>query len=250
MEIIDALLDPLSLFGLMLFAVALVQLFRWRRGFWVWPWVMVLFLALISAPAIVNPLLVRYETLYPATPCSEDSQLPIVLLGGGLDGRATSAQQIDYLHPAGYRRTIKAAELALADPDAVVYVSGGLYRQVAEAEVMSELLRRLGVSEAQLRLEVRSTNTFENALQVKEMLQVGEARQPKVRLVTSAVHMPRAAASFKKAGLDVCPVPAEYLGLKNVPITAMLPQSSALRKTAAFWHELIGWVYYKLAGRL
>ena len=247
----DALLDPLALLGLLLFIYVLYRAVKVgvKR---IWPAAgFAALLLMVSAPAIVNPLIASYEAIYPEQSCAASEVLPIVLLGGGVDGRATSPEQIAYLHSAGYKRTVKASDLALASPDAPVYVSGGIYRDVAEAEVMAHLLRRLGVPSAQLRLETESANTFENAKLVAKLMGEevdGEART--IRLVTSAVHMPRAAAVFEAVGLRVCAVPAEYVGLKQVPWMALLPQSSALVKTAAFSHELIGWVFYKLSGRL
>ena len=247
----DAVLDPLALLGLLLFAYLLYRAVTagLRR---IWPAAgFAALLLLASAPAIVNPLIAAYEGRYPERPCVSEEGLPIVLLGGGIDGRASSPEQIAYLHAAGYKRTVKASDLALASPDAPVYVSGGIYRDVVEAEVMAQLMRRLGVPPAQMRLETQSANTFENARMVAALM--GEDAQNgvrTVRLVTSAVHMPRAAAVFQAVGLQVCAVPAEYIGLKQVPWAALLPQSSALVKTAAITHELIGWAFYKLSGRL
>ncbi|MDO6459845.1 YdcF family protein [Granulosicoccaceae sp. 1_MG-2023] len=247
---LDALLDPLSLFGLLLLCVVVFQWRACRAPARAGGLLLIAVLLVFSAPALVNPVVAAYEARLPGgDACEADTGLPVVLLGGGLDGRASAADQIGYLHSASYRRTVKAAELALQAPSATVYVAGGAYRQVAEADVMSALLLRLGVAQEQMRLDSRSMNTFENAQQVRELMTAaGEA--DRIRLVTSAIHMPRAAAVFEASGLDVCPVPLDYLGLHHVPMMALLPQSTALRKTAALLHEWIGWAYYRLSGKL
>ena len=120
---------------------------------------------------------------------------------------------------------------------------------VAESKMMAYFLGKLDVDPARVILDDVSRNTFENAYEVKQLLDAREIK-PTVLLVTSAVHMYRASSSFRSMGVDVCPAAVGYLGLRDVPAFALLPQSTALRKTSALLHEVIGWGYYKATGKL
>ena len=68
-------------------------------------------------------------------------------------------------------------------------------------------------------------------------------------LVTSATHMPRAIASFRKSGLDVAPWPADVRG--GYPPTSVfdfLPDANALEMTTAAIKEWLGLAVYRLRG--
>ena len=71
-----------------------------------------------------------------------------------------------------------------------------------------------------------------------------------MHLVTSAMHMPRAAASFRRHGVDVCPVPVDRRRLRPAAHEALIPQVTALDKSTAAYHEIIGYVAYWATGRL
>lgn len=70
---------------------------------------------------------------------------------------------------------------------------------------MRELLADLGVPERQLVLERGSRTTAENAA-----LSATRASGGNWLLVTSAFHMPRAIATFRKAGLSVIAAPTDW----------------------------------------
>ncbi len=251
MELIYALLDPLALFSILLTSWLLLRLgvIGYSAQAILLPLFLLLFLILISAPAVVNSLLVSYETNLSGLECEVSEGLPIVVLGGGVDARAERADQIEYLKPATFDRVVGAYRLSEKSPSSEIYLSGGEYRMVAESKMMANFLEKLGVDSSRLYLDDVSRNTFENAVEIKHLLDSRQIK-PKVLLVTSAVHMYRASASFRSRGVEVCPAAVGYLGLQAVPPFALLPQSTALRKTAALLHEIIGWGYYKATDRL
>jgi uncharacterized SAM-binding protein YcdF (DUF218 family) len=67
-------------------------------------------------------------------------------------------------------------------------------------------------------------------------------------LVTSAWHMPRAMATFEKAGWNVTPYPVDFRTGRSTPWT-----DYSLSDGAAKWqlvlHELLGLWVYQLTGR-
>ncbi len=202
----------------------------------------------MSAPAVVNRLLLAYESLVPRSACSGRPD-PIVVLGGGIDSRADNQEQIHYLSSASVARTLEAARLAGQYRRTSIFLSGGAYRGIAESEVMAALLKRFPLNEANIILEKSSRNTYENAREVVKLIKE-QRHTGSIRLITSALHMPRAVAVFRKFDAEVCAVPVDFLGLENIPLFALLPQSSALTKFSRLLHELIAWAYYQSRGLL
>lgn len=61
--------------------------------------------------------------------------------------------------------------------------------------------------------------------------------------------MPRALASFRKAGLDVAPWPADFRGrYPPVSVFDFLPDASALEITTTAIKEWLGLAVYRLRG--
>ncbi len=74
---------------------------------------------------------------------------------------------------------------------------------------MRTLMIDLGVAADRLVLERKSRNAGENATATARIVAAkGWGSRPRV-LVTSAIHMPRAFATFRKAGLEACAFAAE-----------------------------------------
>jgi uncharacterized SAM-binding protein YcdF (DUF218 family) len=67
----------------------------------------------------------------------------------------------------------------------------------------------------------RSRDTAENAVRMAELL--GRDGIRSIALVTDATHMQRAAAAFRKAGLEVLPAPTNFPGVAERPLLEWLP---------------------------
>ena len=123
----------------------------------------------------------------------------------------------------------------------LVLAGGGPYR-VSESAVLRELVLQLGVPAASIRTESRSQTTWENAEQVRALQPALPAR---IRLVSSAVHLPRALVAFRAAGFEPCAIASDRRYLPPGGIGYYLPQSSALRKAEFALHELVGEAVYR-----
>jgi uncharacterized SAM-binding protein YcdF (DUF218 family) len=68
----------------------------------------------------------------------------------------------------------------------------------------------------------------------------------KIRLVTSAFHMPRAQRLFERVGFTVVSYPVDFYANLAQPLSilAILPNADALQETDLAWRELIGRAYY------
>jgi uncharacterized SAM-binding protein YcdF (DUF218 family) len=119
-----------------------------------------------------------------------------------------------------------------------------------EADSMRALLIDLGVPDEAIVLEVESNNTWGNCKYSKGLLE--ERGATEVLLVTSAIHMRRALATCRTAGLAVRPAPTDYwvaaegehnwLDLAPQPL-ALLYTHLALREWLGFWvYQRRGWI--------
>ena len=120
-----------------------------------------------------------------------------------------------------------------------------------EAAEMKRLALRLGVPEEAIVVEDRSRTTYENAVEVKGIL--GHAS---ILLVTSASHVPRAVALFRKQGLETTASPCGYLA-KDRPWSGwdpdpfdLIPEIEALRKSTIAIAEVVGTIVYWTIGKL
>jgi len=238
----DWLLDPLALLFLasLVLSLAFANLsFRWCLGIGLW----VGLYLFVSAPAIVNPLLATLEDRFPDSQGCEEQSI-IVVLGGGVDSRATDARDYGAMSTATHARISAARALLEQNPSQQVIVSGGGPASVSEAEVMQSYLQSQGISPGRITLESSSANTRQNAAEVAKLLKQMGYSNP-IGLVSSALHMSRASGDFMSHGVEVCAIPVDRLRIKSVPAWALMPQTSALKKFDHLLHEVVALLAYR-----
>ena len=128
----------------------------------------------------------------------------------------------------------------------------------SEAKDMASLLQLMGIPEEAMLLEPNSLNTYQNAAYTEPILE--EKGIKKILLVTSAMHMPRAIAIFKKRGIDAIPAPTDFIisdrDFTEVNysfesrILSLIPDASNLELTTQAIKEYIGTFIYRLRGWL
>ncbi|MGE5095852.1 MAG: YdcF family protein, partial [Betaproteobacteria bacterium] len=140
-------------------------------------------------------------------------------------------------------------QLALREPGRKLLMSGGSGDSAREADIMADVARAMGVDASRVAVERGSHNTFESAAASARILAAEHAPR-EVLLVTSALHMVRAVASFETHGLLACPRPMDFRWVSPPASHALIPQASALRKSNDVVHEAAGLAYYRVAGML
>jgi uncharacterized SAM-binding protein YcdF (DUF218 family) len=246
------LVQPINLVGILLVLAFAAHLFGWRRFafFTVAKALIVLVLAAWTSlgALLLHPLEDRFTRPDPAP----EQIAGIIVLGGGFEGSVNLARGGYELNASG-DRFVEAAVLARRYPQARVVVTGGTGTLVLEGEgdgdTAPRLLTALGVAPERLVLENRSRDTYENAVFTRELV------QPKSGeiwlLVTSAFHMPRSMALFRKAGFDVVPWPTDYKTAGNeTPGLAQDNVHDSLQNTAIAIREWIGLFAYWMTGRI
>jgi len=200
-----------------------------------------------STPFFADYLGLTLEGQYPPLAVEETPTAGvIVVLGGGVTGPAPPRITLDLSD--GADRVLHAARLYRAGKAPVVLISGGaipwLGSDIPEAGSMQTLLEEWGVPAASIIAEAASRNTYENAVLSKQLL--AERGLQQVLLVTSALHMPRALATFTSAGIDAVPAPTDYTVIYRARRTVIdfMPDAKALSRTTDAIKEYVGYIYY------
>jgi len=155
----------------------------------------------------LHPLESQYEILDLGTIKEKNIHKVVVLTGGGYsvrDGLFSSA----FPHASVYRFLGGVELCARIGRDCELIFSGSAgrsRRELATAKVMEEL-ELLIVPEAKVQSESKSGSTAEHAANLKPLVE-----DSPFLLVTSAIHMPRAMRSFRRAGLNPVAYPVDVL---------------------------------------
>ena len=117
--------------------------------------------------------------------------------------------------------------------------------KITEAELMARLAEKLGVPKEKIRVEAKSINTWDSAVELNKMF---PNKNISIGLVTSASHLKRAEKEFKKYFNNVVPFPANYhyaSSAENI-FVKYAPQTSSLSKTSLALKEITGQLWYKI----
>lgn len=248
-SMLTSLIVPINLSVALLVLAAVLALLRWRRLA-----ATVLVLALSwslawSLPATSLALGGALERTYAFLPPGQVQQADaIVVLGGHTAGnRANWFEPID---PAKrVTRIGRAAELYHAGRAPRIVLSGGaLEGDVSEAQGMAHSLKQMGVPDAALVLENASRNTYENAERTEEHLRGQNIRT--VLVVTSALHMPRAMAAFRKQGIAATAAPAapQIVRPEDPAFSPWWPDERTIDASRSIIKEYAGLLVYWLRG--
>lgn len=197
---------------------------------------------LLTTPFGANLLVALVEARVPAGDCSAQPVDAIVVLSAGLRHAPADIDDFAALVPAGIDRVATGAAAWEAAPSLPLVVLGGGPFRIPESAVLARFAEHLGVPATSIVAERRSQTTWENALRLHEQMPALR----RIRLVSSPLHLPRALYAFRAAGFDACPDPSRSDYVRMQGIGWFLPQSSALAKSEAALHEIVGAVVYAL----
>jgi uncharacterized SAM-binding protein YcdF (DUF218 family) len=184
---------------------------------------------------LLRPLESRYSPL--TNPRSFQGIKWVVVFGGGLtDDFRLPAQE--KLSSHSLARLIEGIRLHRELPQTKLLLSGGaVFGSQSSARIIAEAAAALGVNPKVLVLETESRDTQEEAFLIQRMLK----KDPFI-LVTSAAHMPRSMAHFKRLGLDPIPAPADFQAKRNRIWSPgnFFPSAQAVSKAQIAVHEYLG----------
>jgi uncharacterized SAM-binding protein YcdF (DUF218 family) len=142
-------------------------------------------------------------------------------------------------------------KLARQFPHAVHVYTGGtgdpLLQEYKGADVAQKLFEEQGLDISTILFESQSRNTFENAVQTRNMVKPGPAQR--WVLITSASHMPRALGIFYKTGWKVMPYPVNHDTNPETLFRITWNFSGNLSKLDSAAYEWAGLLAYYLTGK-
>lgn len=233
--------------------IALLAGLFWRKKILIW--VALIFLWICSTPVFSLFLMRATEGSAIREPASSAPKADaIVVLSGGrvvAPGTAAISEWEDADRFFGGLELFKAGKAPL-----LVFTGGWQPWQSQarpEGEVLIEYAMRLGVPQSQAVTTGKVFNTAEEAQAVARML-LERARSshvsnppPRILLVTSAFHMPRAKRLFERAGLEVVSFPVDFQAPeRELSVIEFLPNARALEQTERALREIYGRGFYAL----
>ncbi len=250
-KLLTPLISPLGL-TVLLWAAGLLLRWRgarsWGRAFHL---AGCLVLLALSSPPVGEGLLHSLEDDYPglAAEALPPAQA-IVVLGGVTQPPIGPRFSIDV--DEGFDRLLHGMRLWRLGKAKLLVLSGGSIPYLAgssatEAASLCSLALEYGVDPGAVLLEERSRNTYENALYTGQLLR--ERDLSRVLLVTSAFHMPRSVACFRRQGLEVIPAATDVQVVpRRFSLLQILPGMEPLEFSTAAIKEWVGMGVYWLRG--
>jgi uncharacterized SAM-binding protein YcdF (DUF218 family) len=203
-------------------------------------------LLVFSNPFIVHWALKQWEPAPVAVANMPTYDIGIVL--GGFSRHLPESDNIE-LTDAG-DRLWQAVVLFRQGKIKKILISGGSRDgKKPEAESVRNILLAMGIPDSAILAEPTSRNTHENAMNTAKLI---NAAQPGASclLVTSALHMPRSLACYRKAGLNPETFPVEHIARYDQVFWAewLEPKPEVLKNWNRLVNEWAGIVIYKLQG--
>lgn len=209
-----------------------------------------LLLVLLGYGLVSNRLLTPLERQYPPVADARAAAGRVrwvVVLGGGSHsdrGLPEGAR----LTEASLARLVEGVRLQRQLPESRLLLSGGsVFGSQPDADTMRALALDLGVEPSTLVLDAASPDTETQAEVVRA--QVGTEE---FFLVTSASHMRRSVALFRKAGTNPIPAPTHFLTQESRGLSPgdFFPGSGGLRRAETVAYEYLGLAWAKLRGKV
>jgi uncharacterized SAM-binding protein YcdF (DUF218 family) len=248
-KLLPIFLSPIVLVCL---TVLLGAVLRQRR----WPIAGAVFLLVCSLPVVADRLLGWSQAgVVDRAPAGALQAMPaaeaIVVLGGAMS----------YVRPSG----VPIAEwgdaidrvfggIALAREGRaprLIFSGGGWIGQEglpSEGAVARQLALEFGLPPDRVEVSPQALNTQQEAEAIRKMF---SSVRPKIILVTSAFHIPRAVVTFETEGFEVIAHPVDFRApVRQLAVMDWLPDPKALVKTDLVIREALGRAYYRLRAML
>jgi len=118
----------------------------------------------------------------------------------------------------------------------------------SEGAVARKLALEFGLPADRVEVSPQALNTEQEAEAIRKMF---SSERPKIILVTSAFHSPRAVITFETEGFEVIAHPVDFRApVTRSPLNDWLPKPDALEKSDIVIREALGRGYYRLRALL
>lgn len=248
MHFFHPLVEPLGILWLVLLSAAGFHLVRkqWRAV--VAPLAGALLISLMGSTWFSSGLLATLERPYAGRPVA---QVPaadaVIVLGGWAAPSPWAVYGADF--GGTVDRLLVAVELMRQGKAPTLVLGGGGSQRgeqiVPENQPVKAWLNAWQAVAQPIQCLPPCANTRQEALLTGALARTNGWRR--VILVTSAAHLKRATAAFRKAGVEVIPVGADFVGMTRLSaggVLQPLPQEEDFEALRVYLREVVaGWVY-------
>ncbi|MBU3713571.1 MAG: YdcF family protein [Ferruginibacter sp.] len=133
-----------------------------------------------------------------------------------------------------------------------ILISGGngkvKVKNFNEGEWTRSELKIMGLPDSAILFEDKSTNTAENVVNTKKLLDSAGLKPPYM-LISSAHHLPRATLLFQKAGIMTTALPCNFIaGTEAYNLSGIIPDLNVLFTWNSYFKETFAYLLYKIKG--
>lgn len=245
-KILDFLIDPISWVVVLLIISIVAKKPAIKKTGLITSFIILLF---FSNSFILDEVMRQWEV--PTVEYKNLKQYDVAIVLGGMLTYDPSIDRLNF--GSGSDRFLQALELYKKGYVKKMLISGGSgsleYPDMKEALLLQRYLKLIGIPEADILVENDSRNTHENAKCTADILKKDHPNGQYL-LLTSARHMRRAMACFKKEGIgcdaysvDRCSGPRKFY-----PDHLFIPNTQTLSTWVSLFHEWVGYIMYKAVG--
>ncbi|HEX2967840.1 MAG TPA: ElyC/SanA/YdcF family protein [Bacteroidales bacterium] len=250
-EFISFLISPLPILYILLISALVLRIFKKMKPAKIAALLSICWLLIISSRPIPYIIANSLEKRYRQLSDDEIKRIPdsvnIIVLGAGHTDDEDLAPNNQLNHYA-LSRLSEGIRLQKKIPGSKLILSGFGYRtDLPGAVVLYRTALILGMDSASLELSDRPLTTYSEADQY--LMKFGAEK--KLVLVTSAIHMPRAAMLFRSKNINIIPAPADFqVRHPSQKFTwRWLPASDYIKLLEQSMHEYGGIIWFHIGGK-
>jgi uncharacterized SAM-binding protein YcdF (DUF218 family) len=248
-KILDFAVNPFY-WVLICFAIGLIFLKKGKKSSRKWLITSFLLLVIFTNPLIISITMNSWQVpAYPASSITTPFDYGI-LMGGSMRHYDEEIERPVY--SMSVDRLLQTIALYKEGKIKKILLSGGsghvFLQNQKESFFIAKVLLQAGVPEDDILVEDLSRNTYENAIFTRDLVKAKNLNGSFL-LITSAFHMRRSVACFKKAGLTVFPYPVDgKLQNFTLSVDSFLPEPFYFTLWDQLIHEWVGMIAYKFSG--
>ena len=204
-------------------------------------------LVVCSLPIFSNRLIAYLEHNYQLKNISEVDTADAIVVLSGMVRTIQTNEVLSYEFSESVDRIFAGIDLFKENKaPSLILTRGTIPWSVGkpEGEYLRDVAVKYGVPRKNILLTESVQNTDQEAKSVKKILTIDA---PKVILVTSAFHMPRAQKVFEEVGIRIVPFPVDFRNASSkLTFMHFMPSAKSIWETSFFVKEMIGRTYYNL----
>ena len=251
-KVANYLLEPLYILSFFLLLLILLILFTNYKKLTIFSakFLLILFLFFGYIP-LSNFLLNKIEDFIKPSKYPVQQLKGVIVLGGSFNIGLQPKERNEVSLNSSAERLTKVLEIYNKNSKVLILFTGFSAQLKpqgwSESDMAKKFFLEQGVRSENLIFENKSRNTFENIIYSKDIIKNNKGTWG---LVTSASHMPRSYFGFKKQGLILEPIIADYRTGTSSIFWINFDIKKGLENWNIILHELVGISYYKITGKI